>query len=235
MKSAVVLLSGGLDSSTTLALAIKEGFEAHALTFHYGQRHEREVRAARDLAEALGSRDHRVIRLDLRQVGGSALTEEGVEVPKGRSLEEISQGIPLTYVPARNTILLSYALAWAEVIGADAIFVGANAIDYSGYPDCRPEFYLAFQEVARLGTRRGVEGRPVEIRYPLITLTKAEIVRKALELGVPLELTWSCYMGGERACGLCDACQLRLKGFKEAGVQDPLPYERYPEWYQPPP
>jgi 7-cyano-7-deazaguanine synthase len=234
MKSVVVLLSGGLDSSTTLAMAIHEGYEVHALTFHYGQRHEKEVRAAQAVGRALGAKEHKVIRLDLRQIGGSALTDEGVDVPKGRSLEEMSEGIPATYVPARNTILLSYALAWAEVLAADSIFIGANAIDYSGYPDCRPEFYHAFEEVARLGTKRGVEGRPVEIRYPLISLTKADIVRKALEMGVPLELTWSCYLGREKACGVCDACQLRLKGFMEAGVEDPLPYERYPGWYRPP-
>jgi 7-cyano-7-deazaguanine synthase len=232
MASVVVLLSGGLDSSTTLAMAIREGHAAHALTFHYGQRHEKEVRAAEAVAEALGAEEHKVMRLDLRQIGGSSLTDPGMEVPTDRNLEDISEGIPPTYVPARNTILLSYSLAWAEVIGADLIYIGANAIDYSGYPDCRPEFYRAFQDVARLGTKRGVEGRPVEIRYPLISLTKADIVRKALELGVPLRLTWSCYLGGDKACGMCDACQLRLKGFQEAGVEDPVPYERYPRWYR---
>ncbi|MFQ5838260.1 MAG: 7-cyano-7-deazaguanine synthase QueC [Thermoplasmata archaeon] len=231
MSSAIVLLSGGLDSSTTLAIALREAFDVHALTFSYGQKHEREVEAASAVARALGVKEHKVIQLDLRQIGGSALTDEEMEVPTSRSLEEISEGIPPTYVPARNTVLLSYALSWSEVLGAACIYIGANSIDYSGYPDCRPAFYEAFQEVARLGTKRGVEGKAVEIRYPLISLPKAAIVRKALELGVPLELTWSCYLGRKRACGVCDACQIRLKGFKEAGIEDPIPYERYPEWY----
>ncbi len=229
---ALVLLSGGLDSSTTLAVAFDEGFEeVDALTFTYGQKHEREVQAAQAVASALGVGQHRVVQLDLAQIGGSALTDRAMEVPLGRRLEDISEGIPATYVPARNTIFLSYALGWSEVLGSNCIYIGANAIDYSGYADCRPEFYEAFQQVARLGTKRGVEGHPVEIRYPLISLSKADIVRKAVELGVPLELTWSCYLGGRKACGLCDACQLRLKGFREAGVEDPLPYERYPDWY----
>lgn len=232
MKTALVLLSGGLDSSTTLAIALGEGFDAvDALTFHYGQRHAREVDAARAVAAALGVRRHEVLTLDLLQIGGSALTDDEVEVPAGRSLGEIGEGIPATYVPARNTILLSYAVAWAEVSEAAAIYIGANIRDYSGYPDCRPEYYRAFQEVARLGTRRGVEGEAVEIRYPLIAMNKADIVRKAIELGVPLGLTWSCYRGEKEACGLCDACQLRLKGFQEAGVVDPVPYTTYPPWY----
>lgn len=235
MDPAVVLLSGGLDSSTTLAMAKKEGFPVYALTFTYGQRHEREVRAAQDVARALGVEDHTVLRLDLGQIGGSALTDTRVPVPTGRDVADIGEGIPETYVPARNTILLSHALAWSEVVGASTIFVGATAIDFSGYPDCRPEFYEAFETVARLGTRRGVEGRPVKIRHPLITLTKAAIVREAVNLGVPLELTWSCYLGEEAACGLCDACQLRLKGFQEAGVPDPLSYRAYPRWYEDPP
>lgn len=232
MRAALVLLSGGLDSSTTLAVAIEEvSGEVDALTLDYGQRHEREMAAAKAVASSLGVAEHRVIRLDLEQIGGSALTDRTIEVPLSRTLEDISEGIPSTYVPARNTIFLSYALAWSEVSGADCIYVGATAVDYSGYPDCRPEFYQAFQEVARLGTERGVAGRPAQIRCPLISLSKAEIVRKAVELEVPLALTWSCYLGGLNACGRCDACQLRLKGFKEAGVEDPIPYERYPEWY----
>ncbi len=235
MVAAVVLLSGGLDSSTTLAIAQTEGFRAYALTFAYRQRHEREVQAAREVARALGVDDHRVLNLDLRELGGSALTDESMEVPMDRELGEISDGIPETYVPARNTILLSYALAWAEVIDAGVIFIGATARDYSGYPDCRPEFFQAFAEVARLGTKRGVDGRPVQIRHPLIALTKGAIVRRAVELGVPLARTWSCYLGEAEACGLCDACQLRLKGFQEAGVLDPLPYRRYPDWYLQPP
>ncbi len=235
MDAAVVLLSGGLDSSTTLAIAQTEGFRAHALTFAYRQRHEREVQAAREVARALGVDDHRVLNLDLRELGGSALTDESVEVPMARELDEISDGIPETYVPARNTIFLSYALAWAEVIDAGTIFIGATALDFSGYPDCRPEFFQAFEEAARLGTRRGVDGRPVQIRHPLMALTKGAIVQRAVELGVPLARTWSCYLGETEACGLCDACQLRLKGFQEAGVLDPLPYRRYPDWYPQPP
>jgi 7-cyano-7-deazaguanine synthase len=231
MDSAVVLLSGGLDSSTALALAQADGFAAHALTLDYGQRHSREVKAARAVATHLGVGDHRVVKIDLRTFGGSALTDPAVEVPLGRPLSRMSQDIPSTYVPARNTILLSYALAWSEILDAGAIFIGANAIDFSAYPDCRPEYYRAFEQVARLGTKRGVEGDPVAIRHPLIGMTKAEIVRTATKLEVPLSLTWSCYLGEAEACGLCDSCQLRLKGFQEAGVADPLPYQAYPEWY----
>ncbi|MFQ5919826.1 MAG: 7-cyano-7-deazaguanine synthase QueC [Thermoplasmata archaeon] len=232
MDSAVVLLSGGLDSSTTLALAMAEGFVGHALTFAYGQRHAREVDAAQAVATDLGAEDHRIVEIDLGAFGGSALTDPGTEVPLGRSLERMSTDIPSTYVPARNTILLSYALAWSEVLGARAIFIGATAIDFSGYPDCRPEYYRAFEQVARLGTKRGVEGDPVTIHHPLIGMTKAEIVQIAAKLDVPLRLTWSCYLGESEACGLCDSCQLRLRGFQEAGVADPLPYRAYPEWYR---
>jgi len=224
----VVLLSGGLDSSTTLAIAINDGCEAHALTFDYGQRHRKEVESAKKIAEYYGVKQ-KIIKIDLRSIGGSALTDD-IDVPE-RELEEIERGIPVTYVPARNTILLSYALAYAEVIDADYIYIGVNAIDYSGYPDCRPEYIRAFEEVARLGTRRGVEGKPVKIRTPLINMTKAEIIRKGMELGVPYELTWSCYRGGEKACGRCDSCLLRLKGFMEAGYEDPLEYETYPQFY----
>lgn len=226
---AVVLLSGGMDSATALAIAKSEGFEVIALTFDYGQRHRRELEAAQKAAKHLGVRDHRVVKLDLTAIGGSALTDERIKVPEQRSLEEIGQGIPPTYVPARNTILLSYALGLAEVAGAKAIYIAANHLDSSGYPDCRPEFYKAFQEVARLGTKRGVEGDVIEVRTPLIEMSKADIVRKGEELGVPWKLTWSCYKGGERACGVCDSCQLRLKGFREAGVKDPLPYARRPK------
>ena len=226
---AVILLSGGMDSATALAIAKSEGLDAIALTFDYRQRHRKEVEAARRIARHFGVRDHRVVRLDLGEIGGSALTDRRIPIPEQRRLEEIGQTIPATYVPARNTILLSYALGLAEVTGAKAIYIAANAVDYSGYVDCRPEFYKAFQEVARLGTKRGVEGDVIEIRTPLIAMTKADIVRKGEELGVPWKLTWSCYRGGERACGVCDSCQLRLKGFREAGVKDPLPYARRPK------
>ncbi len=225
---AVVLLSGGMDSATALAIALKDGFEATALSVDYGQRHRKELEAARKVARHFGVRDHRIVSLDLTAIGGSALTDKRIPVPEQRRLEEIGQGIPATYVPARNTILLSYALGLAETTGAKAIYIAANALDYSGYPDCRPEFYKAFQEVARLGTKRGVEGDLIEIRTPLLAMTKADIVRKGEELGVPWALTWSCYQGEDRACGVCDSCQLRLKGFREAGVKDPIPYARRP-------
>lgn len=224
--SAVVLLSGGMDSATAVALTKSEGFDIIALTFDYGQRHRKEVDAARSLAKHFGVREHRIISIDLTTIGGSALTDRQIRVPQQRSLEEIGQGIPPTYVPARNTILLGYALGLAEAAGAAAIVVAANHLDSSGYPDCRPEYYRALQEVARLGTKRGVEGDVIEIRTPLIQMTKADIVRRGEELGVPWELTWSCYLGEARACGVCDACQLRLKGFREAGVKDPLPYAK---------
>ncbi len=222
--SAVVLLSGGMDSATALAMTREEGFRVIALTFDYGQRHLREVEAAKAVAKHFGVRDHRIVSIDLTAIGGSALTDHRIRVPEQRSLEEIGRGIPPTYVPARNTILLGYALGLGEVIGANAIVIAAQHLDYSGYPDCRPEYYRAFQEVARLGTKRGVEGDVIEIRTPLIAMSKADIVRKGEELGVPWELTWSCYRGAAKACGVCDSCQLRLKGFREAGVKDPLPY-----------
>ncbi len=215
-----------MDSATALAIAKAEGLDVIALTFDYGQRHRREIDAAKKVAKHFGVRDHRIVALDLGAIGGSALTDAHIKVPEQRSLEEMGQAIPATYVPARNTILLSYALGLAEAAGAKAVYIAANAIDYSGYPDCRPEFFAAFQEVARLGTERGVEGEPIEVRTPLIAMSKADIVRKGEELKVPWKLTWSCYKGGESACGVCDSCQLRLKGFREAGVKDPIPYAR---------
>jgi 7-cyano-7-deazaguanine synthase len=223
---AVVLLSGGLDSTTTLAIALAEGFEPHALTFRYGQRHEIEVEAARRVARRFGVARHVIVPIDLRQFGGSALTAD-VDVPKGRNLDEIGTGIPITYVPARNTIFLSYALAFAEVLESGDIFLGVNALDYSGYPDCRPEYIEAFQRMANLATKAGVEGRTrLKIHTPLIQLTKAAIIRRGLELGVDYAETLTCYdpsPTGE-ACGACDACLLRLKGFTENGLEDPAPY-----------
>jgi 7-cyano-7-deazaguanine synthase len=223
---AVVLLSGGLDSATTLAIARSEDYECHALSFDYGQRHARELDSARRVAAALGVAGHLVLRLDLRAIGGSALTAD-LAVPKGRSAAAMAAGIPVTYVPARNTIFLSHALAWAEVLGAYDLFIGVNVLDASGYPDCRPEFITAFQRLANLATRAGVEG-PGRFRVlaPLITLTKAGIIRRGAELGVDFGLTWSCYepQPDGRACGRCDACLLRRKGFAEAGLADPLPY-----------
>ena len=225
MKRAVVLLSGGLDSTTTLVIAIAEGYEAYALSFDYGQRHQIEVEAAHRVANSLGAKEHRVAKIDLRIFGGSALTDN-VDVPKQRSETEIAHGIPVTYVPARNTIFLAYALAWAEVISANHIFLGVNAIDYSGYPDCRPEFIKAFETLADVGTKAGVEGKRFHIHTPLIKFSKAEIIGKASGLGVDLGLTHSCYDPSPEglACGECDSCLLRLKGFREAGIKDPIRY-----------
>lgn len=221
----VVLLSGGIDSTTTLAIALSEGYECFALTFEYGQRHSKEIESAKRVAEHY-SVPLKILKIDLTQIGGSALTDESIEVPMLRSMEEMTREIPATYVPARNTILLSFALAYAELIHARAIFIGANAIDYSGYPDCRPEYFKAFQDVARLGTKSGAEGEGIEIKYPLISMSKKEIIERGRELGVPFHLTWTCYLGKERACGKCDSCLLRLKGFRDAGLKDPLEYER---------
>src|SRR6266699_659014 len=225
MRPAVVLLSGGIDSTTTLTIAMADGYEAYALSFDYGQRHQIEMDAARRIADSLGAKEHRVAKIDLRVFGGSALTDD-IAVPKQRSQTEIAHGIPITYVPARNTIFLAYALAWAEVIPANDIFLGVNAIDYSGYPDCRPEFIEAFETLAKLGTKAGVEGRRFQIHTPLIEFSKAEIIRKAVELGVDLSLTHSCYDPSPEglACGECDSCLLRLKGFREARIKDPIRY-----------
>jgi 7-cyano-7-deazaguanine synthase len=225
MKRAVVLLSGGIDSTTTLAIAINQGYDAYALSFDYGQRHQIETQAARRVADSLRAKEHRIANIDLRVFGGSALTDD-VDVPKHRLEKEIAHGIPVTYVPARNTIFLAYALAWAEVIPADDIFLGVNAIDYSGYPDCRPEFIEAFERLANLGTKAGVEGRRFQIHTPLIKFSKAEIIRKAADLGVDLSLTHSCYDPTPEgfACGQCDSCLLRLKGFREAELKDPIRY-----------
>jgi 7-cyano-7-deazaguanine synthase len=226
-KSAVGLLSGGIDSTTTLAIAIAEGYQTYALSFDYGQRHQIETEAARRVAYSLGAKEHRIAKIDLRVFGGSALTDD-VAVPKQRLETEIAHGIPVTYVPARNTIFLAYALAWAEVIPANDIFLGVNAIDYSGYPDCRPEFIAAFENLANVGTKAGVEGRRFKIHTPLIKFSKTDIIRKAVDLGVDLSLTHSCYDPTPQgfACGECDSCLLRLKGFREAGITDPIRYAK---------
>lgn len=224
MPRAICLLSGGLDSSTCLALARRQGYQCYALSIDYGQRHRIELEAARRVAAALGVAEHRIVRIDLRAFGHSALTDD-LAVPKGRSAAEMSREIPITYVPARNTIFLALALAWAEVLEADDIFIGVNALDYSGYPDCRPAFIEAFEKMANLATKAGVEGRTrLRIHTPLLELTKADIVRTALGAGLDPGLTHSCYDPGEdgRPCGACDSCLLRAKGFAEAGVADPL-------------
>lgn len=224
---AVVLLSGGLDSTTTLAIAQQEGFEVYALSFRYGQRHSAELAAASRIAERFGVTRHVIMDIDLRTFGGSALTSE-IAVPKDRPLDEMSVGIPITYVPARNTIFLSFALAWAEVLGASDIFLGVNALDYSGYPDCRPEYIAAYERMANLATKAGVEGpQRLMIHTPLIELTKAQIIERGLALGVDYSMTLTCYdptPAGE-ACGHCDACLLRLKGFAEVGKADPARYQ----------
>ena len=221
-RKAVVLLSGGLDSATCLAMARSEGFECFALSFEYGQRHHAELAAAQRVVEALGAVEHKVISLGLGGIGGSALTDETIDVPTNPA-----EGIPVTYVPARNTVFLSFALGWAEVLGAQDIFIGVNAVDYSGYPDCRPAFIEAFEKTANLATKAGVEGTPFHIRTPLIDLSKAEIIQQGVALGVDYSQTVSCYSADEegRACGICDSCRLRVQGFEAAGIADPTVYK----------
>ncbi len=229
-KIGIVLLSGGLDSATTLAIAQDAGYDVRALSFRYGQRHEAELDAARRVAKRFGVEQHVFAQIDLRMFGGSALTSD-IAVPKNRELAEMSSGIPVTYVPARNTVFLSFALAWAEVLGSSDIFIGVNALDYSGYPDCRPEYIEAYEHMANLATRAGVESSTrVRIHAPLITMTKAEIIQRGLSLGVDYSLTCTCYDPSHigEACGHCDACLLRLKGFAEAGLRDPAPYQTLP-------
>ncbi|MBI5182961.1 MAG: 7-cyano-7-deazaguanine synthase QueC [Nitrospinae bacterium] len=225
-KKAIILSSGGIDSTTTMAIAKSEGFDIYSMSFNYGQRHSVELKKGGEIAKFFKAKGHIIIDIDLRNIGGSALTDN-IEVPKDRKEEDILRGIPITYVPARNTIFLSFALAWAEIIGAYDIFIGVNAVDYSGYPDCRLEYIRAYEKMAELGTKMGVEEkRRIKIHTPLISLTKKEIIRKGLELGVDFSMTHSCYDPTDdgKACGRCDSCYMRLKGFREAGVKDPLVY-----------
>ncbi|MFH1403614.1 MAG: 7-cyano-7-deazaguanine synthase QueC [Candidatus Altiarchaeota archaeon] len=219
---AVILLSGGMDSAVTAYKAKSDGNMIHALTVNYGQRHTRELESAVKIAESLGVEEHKIVEVDPTLFRGSALTDYKIDVP-----EQAGSGIPVTYVPARNTIMLSLALAYAETINAGSIYAGMNAVDYSGYPDCRPEYIQAFQELANLATKRAVEGNPVQIRAPLVKLSKKDIVNLGSELNVPFQHTWSCYNGRDKACGRCDSCRLRLKGFEEAGMKDPVDYERH--------
>jgi 7-cyano-7-deazaguanine synthase len=230
VSKAVVLLSGGLDSSTVLYEARAEGLDCYALSFDYGQRHRQEMDAARAIAQSAQVTDHQVVTFNLGQWGGSALTNATLALPSGRSPSQMTENIPITYVPARNTIFLSFALSYAEAIGADRICIGVNQLDYSGYPDCRPDFIAAIQEAFRLGTRQGREGIPIEIAAPLLNLRKTDIIGLGNKLGVPWDKTWSCYSDGGGitppvACGVCDSCQLRLAAFAELGLEDPLPYE----------
>ncbi|MDQ2086078.1 7-cyano-7-deazaguanine synthase QueC [Herbivorax sp. ANBcel31] len=220
MSRAVVLLSGGLDSTTCLSVAIKEGYEAYPLSFDYGQKHHKEILSAKNVVEYYSIKPHKIIKTG--NVGGSALTDQDIEVPDYQGLPNI----PVTYVPARNIIFLSYAVGYAEAVGAEAIYIGVNAVDYSGYPDCRPEFIEAFRNVIKVGTKGGVNGKPIKILTPIIELSKAEIIKLACENNAPIHLTTSCYKGGEKACGVCDSCSLRLRGFKEAGIVDTVEYAK---------
>jgi 7-cyano-7-deazaguanine synthase len=221
---AVILLSGGLDSSTVLYQAKADQFECYAISFDYQQRHRRELESALQISREVGVIAHQVVKFDLTLWGGSALTDNSLELPRDRDLADMSQDIPITYVPARNTIFLSFALAYAEALNASRIYLGVNALDYSGYPDCRGDYLDAMQEVFRLGTKQGREGEPIEIIAPLLHLKKTEIIELGNKLGVPWQKTWSCYAGGEEACGVCDSCRLRLAAFQELGLNDPLPY-----------
>ncbi|MDI6604885.1 MAG: 7-cyano-7-deazaguanine synthase QueC [Thermoanaerobacteraceae bacterium] len=225
MKKAVILLSGGMDSTTCMSVAYKEGYDMYPISFDYNQRHKRELECAKNVAEFYKVKQHKIIKLD--NVGGSALTDFTIDVPDYKG---DSEKIPVTYVPARNILFLSYAVGYGEVIDAEAIFIGVSSVDYSGYPDCRPEFIEAFQKVINIGTKRVVEGRPIKIITPLINLTKAETVKLAVKNQAPLHLTTTCYKGGEKACGICDSCRLRIKGFKEAGIKDPIEYEIEIDW-----
>ncbi|NBD32956.1 MAG: 7-cyano-7-deazaguanine synthase QueC [Cyanobacteria bacterium] len=223
-KKAVVLLSGGLDSSTVLYQAQADGYDCYALSFDYQQRHQRELDAARQVAQTAGVKQHQVVSFDLGLWGGSALTDQTIPVPRDRAPEEMADNIPITYVPARNTIFLSFALAYAEALAAQCVYLGVNALDYSGYPDCRPDYIQAMEQVFELGTKQGREGNPIQIKTPLIELKKTEIIQLGNQLHVPWEKTWSCYQGEAKSCGVCDSCQLRLKAFQELGLTDPLPY-----------
>jgi 7-cyano-7-deazaguanine synthase len=230
-KKAVCLLSGGLDSTVSAFIAKDLGYELFALSFVYGQRHDKEIESAKKIAKTLIVKKHVIFDIDIGQFGGSSLVDESIKPEIDHSLEEIGKNIPNTYVPARNTIFLSVALGFAETVDADAIFIGATFADYSGYPDCRPKYFKAFQKMADIATKKGVNGKKIQIMTPVLNLSKAEIIKKGSKLGVPFDKTWSCYLGKEKACGRCDSCLLRLKGFKKVGLKDPLKYETLPDWY----
>jgi 7-cyano-7-deazaguanine synthase len=230
-KKAICLISGGLDSCVASFIAAQEKYQIYGLTVEYGQRHDKELRYAIELGKILKVIDHKFITVDLNKFGGSSLLDSRLDIEVDSDLDDIGTDIPSTYVPARNTVFLSIALAYAEVVCADAIFIGATSADYSGYPDCRSDFFKAFQNLAGFATKMGVKGKTLQIRTPLIDLSKADIIKKGVSIGAPLGKTWSCYLGLEKACGRCESCLLRLKGFKEAGLSDPQVYEHYPEWY----
>ncbi|HLE48187.1 MAG TPA: 7-cyano-7-deazaguanine synthase QueC [Candidatus Thermoplasmatota archaeon] len=223
-RRAVCLISGGLDSAVAATIAKCERFDIYALTFDYGQRHKKEIAAAEAVAKSLRAKEHKVLKIPIDAFGGSALTDPKIPVPKGRTMAQIGTGIPSTYVPARNTIFLAFGLSYAESVGAGSVFIGAHALDYSGYPDCRPEYFEAYNEVAKLGTKAGVDGRSIRVHAPLVGWTKTKIVETGHDLKAPMNLTWSCYEGGETACGRCDSCQLRLRAFAEAGLKDAVAY-----------
>ena len=230
-KKAVCLISGGLDSCVTAHIARDRGFEIYALSFNYGQRHKKEIEAAKSIGKSVSAKKHVIFDIDLDKFGGSSLVDKKRTPEQNQSLDEIGKKIPSTYVPARNTVFLSISLAFAESVDADAIFIGATATDYSGYPDCRPEYIQAFQNMTNLATKKGVKGREIKIIAPLLKMSKADIIKNGFELKAPIKNTWSCYIGEEKACGRCDSCLLRLKGFKEAGLKDPIRYDFYPDWY----
>ena len=232
VKKAVCLISGGLDSCVVSFIAKEKGFDIYAFSFQYGQLHKKELSCAKKIAEAVGAKNHIILDVDFNKIAGSSLLDASQDSIDNHDLKDVGRDIPSTYVPARNTVFLSLALAYAETIDADAIFLGTNAVDFSGYPDCRPKYIQAYQKMANLATKRGVEGNPIGIETPLLTQTKSEIVKTGLKLNVPFENTWSCYRGKENACGRCDSCILRLKGFKDAGIKDPISYDFYPAWYK---
>jgi len=231
VKKAVCLISGGLDSCVTSFIAKEQGYEIYALSFNYGQLHKKELDCSNKIAQAVGVENRIILDVDFQKFGKSSLLNTSSDSIQDHNLKDIAREIPSTYVPARNTVFLSMALAYAESTDADAIFIGVNAVDYSGYPDCRPEYIQAYQKMADLATKKGIEGRSIKIEAPLLQLTKSEIIKTGLKLNAPLADTWSCYRGEELACGRCDSCVLRLKGFKDAGVEDPIQYEHYPDWY----
>ena len=232
VKKAVCLISGGLDSCVVSFIAKEKRFGIYALSFQYGQLHKKELSCAKKIVEAVGAKNHIILDVDFNKIAGSSLLDASQDSVDNHDLKDVGRDIPSTYVPARNTVFLSLALAYAETIDADAIFLGTNAVDFSGYPDCRPKYIQAYQKMANLATKRGIEGNPISIETPLLTQTKSEIVKTGLKLNVPFENTWSCYRGKENACGRCDSCVLRLKGFKDAGIKDLISYDFYPAWYK---